>query len=505
VFNKIIIFITLFFLSFHFFAQEKLKDGFNKFYYENGQISSEGTIKNGLPEGYWISYYPNGIIKSEGNRKKNLLDSTWIFYNSYGDIQSKINYKNDKKNGLKITYSDSCNVVLEENFLDDIKQNFTTYYYDAKGKIKWKEINYIDNIEEGNSFEYGLDGNVITLIYYKKGTLVGKELINRYDKLHLKTGTWKKFYEDGKLKEESRYATDLLNGYLKEYDQKGKLINATLYIDGVPQSFAAELAALDIRKEYYPNGAIKYEGLYDVIGKPNGSCKYFEENGEIEKVEIYLHGMLLAKGKIDEKERRQGYWEEYYTDGSIKSKGKYIDGKKIDEWIYFFENGKLQQKGTYLKEEKPTGLWIWYYDNGNILREESFRKGLEDGMLQELTQEGKIITKGEYIDGQKDGFWFYEMGDHIEEGNYLNDQKNGPWKYHYTNGKLNFEGNFRDGEPDGKHKFYYDNGKLKKEEVYVMGIKSNTWKLYNELGELTLTIYFKNGVEYKIDGTTIKE
>jgi len=93
----------------------------------------------------------------------------------------------------------------------------------------------------------------------------------------------------------------------------------------------------------------------------------------------------------------------------------------------------------------------------------------------------------------------------FEEGNYLNDQKNGPWKYHYTNGKLNFEGNFRDGEPDGKHKFYYDNGKLKKEEVYVMGIKSNTWKLYNELGELTLTIYFKNGVEYKIDGTTIKE
>ena len=85
-FNKYVIIILSLLLPFNFFAQERLKDGLKKFYYENGQISSEGNIKNGLPEGYWISYYPTGIIKSEGNRKNNTLDSTWIFYNKYGDI-----------------------------------------------------------------------------------------------------------------------------------------------------------------------------------------------------------------------------------------------------------------------------------------------------------------------------------------------------------------------------------------------------------------------------------
>jgi antitoxin component YwqK of YwqJK toxin-antitoxin module len=504
VFNKIILIFFLLSCPFHFFAQKRLEDGYKKFYFENGQISSEGIIKNGLPEGYWISYYPNGLMKSEGNRKNNLLDSTWIFYNKLGNIKSKIDYTAEKKNGLKVSYSDSCNVILEENFVNDIKQNYTTYYYDVKGRKKWKEINFIDNIREGNSFEYGLDNRIITLIYYKKGTLIGKEFINRYDKLNRKKGIWKSFYANGKLKEESRYKYDLLNGYLKEYDEKGKLINATLYINGVPQSFAAELASLDIRKEYYPNGNIKKEGIYDVIGKENGIFKYYDENGIIESAEIYLHGVLLARGIIDEMGKRQGYWEEYYKNGNIKSRGKYKDGKRIEEWEYYFVNKKLKQKGSFLEQEKATGLWVWYYENGNILRKEYFRKGLEDGMLNEYTKEGKIITEGEFIDGEKDGLWFYEMGDHIEKGNYLNGEKNGVWKYYYTNGKLNFEGNFIDGEPDGKHKFYYSNGKLKKEEIFVMGVKSETWKSYNEQGELVLSIYFKEGKEYKIDGTKLK-
>ena len=503
--NKIAFIILIFLIPFHFFAQEKLKDGTQKFYYENGQISSEGLIKNGLPEGYWISYYPTGIIKSEGNRKQSLLDSVWIFYDQYGDLDSKISYSSGKKNGFKVTYSDSCNIVLEESYKDDIKQKNSTYFYDVEDHKKWKEINFIDNIKEGKSFEYALDERLISIIFYKKGTLMGKEIINRYDKLNRKINTWKTFYDNGKLKEEMHYKSDILNGYYKEYDIKGKLIKATLYIDGVPQSFTQELATLDIRKQYYSDGKVRVEGIYDVIGKENGLFKFFDENGKIEKSEIYLHGILLAKGVIDEEGKRQGYWEEYYKNGNIKSKGKYKDGLRVDEWEYFFINSKLQQKGNYLVGEKPTGLWIWYYDDGSVLREEYFRKGKEDGMMHEYTQEGKVITEGEYIDGLKDGPWFYEMGDHIEEGNYLDDVRNGKWIYHYTNGKISFEGNFRDGEPDGKHKIYYYSGKILREEIYVMGIKSDNWKSYNELGELTLTIFYKDGKESKIDGLKLKE
>ena len=340
---------------------------------------------------------------------------------------------------------------------------------------------------------------------YKKGTLIGKENINRYDTQNKKTGVWKKFHkENGKLKEEATYKNDLLNGYLKEYDLKGRLINAVLYIDGEPQLYAEELFNLDIKKEYHTNGQIKKEGTYDVTGKEHGKFKYFNKQGEIENVEIYDHGVLLAKGMIDDADRRQGYWEEYYINGELKSKGNYKDGKKIDDWEFYFANKQLQQKGKYLEGEKPTGTWYWYYSGGELLREESFRKGLEDGMLVEYFENGTLITKGEFIDGKKEGTWFYELGDHKEEGQYKDGERFGEWIYYYPNGKINFKGNFVDGLPDGKHKFYYENGKIKREEIYVMGLKIENWKFYNELGEITLTIEYKDGLDYKINGSKIK-
>ena len=106
-----------------------------------------------------------------------------------------------------------------------------------------------------------------------------------------------------------------------------------------------------------------------------------------------------------------------------------------------------------------------------------------------------------------DGFYrkWNDKGILLEEGNYLDGARSGNWVYHYTNGKVSFEGNFRDGEPDGKHKIYYYSGKLNREEIYEMGIKSDNWKSYNELGEVTLTIYYKDGKEYKIDGLKLKD
>ncbi len=81
-------------------AQQKAKikaNGYNIFYYENGKISSEGTMLNGKPDGYWKNYYENGRLKSEGNRKNFLLDSLWRFYNEKGQLTVEINFKNEKK------------------------------------------------------------------------------------------------------------------------------------------------------------------------------------------------------------------------------------------------------------------------------------------------------------------------------------------------------------------------------------------------------------------------
>ena len=73
-------------------AQEINSNGFNRFFYPNGQVSSEGLMRDGKPDGYWKTYYVTGIIKSEGKRANHLLDSIWVFYNQVGDTLEKINY-----------------------------------------------------------------------------------------------------------------------------------------------------------------------------------------------------------------------------------------------------------------------------------------------------------------------------------------------------------------------------------------------------------------------------
>src|ERR1043166_4412866 len=75
-----------------------------KFYYSNGKVSSEGTMRNGKPDGYWKTYYETGILKAEGNRKNHELDSAWKFYSEDGPIAMEINYLKGKKNGYRKTY-----------------------------------------------------------------------------------------------------------------------------------------------------------------------------------------------------------------------------------------------------------------------------------------------------------------------------------------------------------------------------------------------------------------
>ena len=67
---------VMFVLIFLFFGVkgQDILNGSRKqqFFYPGGALSSEGTMKEGKPEGYWVSYYENGKIKAEGNRRHDL-------------------------------------------------------------------------------------------------------------------------------------------------------------------------------------------------------------------------------------------------------------------------------------------------------------------------------------------------------------------------------------------------------------------------------------------------
>lgn len=482
-------------------AQETVNpDGYQKFYYENGVLSSEGYIKNGQPDGYWKTYYENGKIKSEGNRRDFKLDSTWVFYDDSGKVALKINYLEGKKNGIRKTYHED--EICEENFVDDIKQGYTYYYY-PDGKL-WKEMNFIDGLEEGTGKEYtDSDGRVVKLVYYKKGYTTDIEHINRIDKANMKQGKWKYFYPGGNISLEGEFKNDLKHGYFKEFSENGDLISTSKYIDGILQEEVAELAKLDIKTEYYPNGRPKIVASYkdDV---PEGVRREYSPDGKIVAGYVFKSGNLSGEGITDEAGTRDGAWKEYYPNGAVRSEGVYNKGKRVGEWKFFHPNGQIEQTGSYNKDGNEEGTWMWYFATGTLQREETYLNGKIDGLSSEYDETGAIIAQGEYIEDYREGKWKLNYGDHLSEEEYFNGLLNGICKNYYPDGLLSFEGKFIEDLPNGHHTWYWPDGNKKTEGDYVMGLKNGEWIKYNYDGTPFLSIFYENGVEKKYDGIRVR-
>lgn len=500
---KYLVSISFFFLGFLALqAQETDPNGYNKFYFPNGNISSEGTLRDGKPDDYWKTYYENGNLKSEGNRVNYELAGPWKFYNEEGVITVEINYSEGKKEGPRKFYEEG-KLVKEESYKNDLKDGLTKTFY-PDGSVH-EEIPFVEGRESGIAYEYAEDdGRIISMITYKNGYVNKKEYINRVDKFGQKQDKWIEFYEDGTVKLEGRYKNDKKDGYWKDYTEEGSLISTTKWKNGILIPDPEELAKLDIKTKYHPNAQPKFVGSYNKDVE-EGVHRFYSEDGEITASKIYHRGVLLGEGIVDAEGKRQGPWKEFFETGELKSEGKYKDGKRVGPWKHYHANGKIEQTGSYV-DGQPDGEWKWYFSDGALRREETYYLGKEDGTSIEYNDTGKVVTKGDYIEGLREGPWVVDVNDHREVGSYRDGQMHGDWKFYDDEDILVFEGTFVDGQPDGKHSWYYHgSGKLKERGKYIIGSKEGDWIKYFEDGTIMQTITHKNGVEVAIDGKKLPD
>ena len=227
---KYFLFITSIFLfTLNTFSQKDTN--WVKYYYESGELSSEGVLEDGKPNGYWKSYYVNGHLKTEGNRVDFKLDGPWKFYNEEGKLTLVINYKQDIKEGPRETYDTKGRLVKVEQLINNKKEGWTISYYE--NQKEHKKIPFVNGREVGVGFEYDNKGTIITLFTYKSGVLTKERFINRIDKNGLKKGTWMKFYSNMQVREEGLYLKDLKHGYWKFYKKDGNLLRMEKWVMGV--------------------------------------------------------------------------------------------------------------------------------------------------------------------------------------------------------------------------------------------------------------------------------
>ncbi|MCX6226198.1 MAG: hypothetical protein NTV01_15855 [Bacteroidia bacterium] len=435
-------------ISHGLFCQESLKDGYNKLYYGNNQISSEGMIINGKPDGKWISYHINGKIKSEGTRRNFQLDSIWKFYDEQGFITDEISYLNGKRSGYNINYqiinksgTPVAVPLFKELYLDNQKQGLS-WYYNNKGETE-RIVRYKDGKKQGLTREF-INGIVQVVYKYHNNFMIDREFINQTDTKGFKQGVWREYFDNDNIQTEENYKNGVLNGYYREYNQAGKMLVSRFYENGkLVENNSDEEIIAEVKNQYDSLGNLVASGSY-LNSIPVGTHRKYSADKTKVKIEEYNNsGQVVSAGVTDDK------------------------GIKEEFWRFFYLRGK------------------------------------EDGLSTEYDENNIVIASGEFIEGLEEGPWSYQTGDNTEKGSYKAGLKDGVWKEFYADGILKNEGSYVQGSPNGRHKLYYETGKIKEEQNYRMGQKDKTWWVFDPDGNVVISYVYSNDVLVKINGIRV--
>ncbi len=138
-----------------------------------------------------------------------------------------------------------------------------------------------------------------------------------------KEGIYKAFFENGKIKEESEYKDDVLNGYRKLFREEGDLQIEETHKKGLFHG---------TYKSYYPNGQLESQGEY-LENVMTGLWKYYYDTGQIKEEVNFANN------------NENGPFKEYHPNGKIKTEGSYLNGdSEHGELKKYDENGELYQK-----------------------------------------------------------------------------------------------------------------------------------------------------------------
>lgn len=242
------------------------------------QTNDPCGFEDGLQVGTCKEFYEDGQLKVMSNWKAGKLDGDYIFYFQNGKIQSKGSYKKGEQIGKWFFYSENGKPISEESYMYDkgIKKKNGLFRFFNKEGVLIDEVNYKDDLFDGQGKLFYDNGNLKQIANYKKGESVGMVTIYKENKPNVLDGTgklknnnvigeWTYYHEDGKTIETKG-----------SYDDNGKQI-------GLWQSF-------------YKNGKVKAQSTY-VNGKREGERTLFNEDGTVSKTEQYSKGELVSDQK----------------------------------------------------------------------------------------------------------------------------------------------------------------------------------------------------------------
>jgi antitoxin component YwqK of YwqJK toxin-antitoxin module len=194
-------------------------DGPHKEYYDNGQVSEEGTIKDGLWNGPHKSYHSNGQLSEEGTLKGGLWHGPYKSHHSNGQLFEEGSFNNSQWDGPYKSYHSN----------GQLSEEGTLYFVGSEEDSVW-------------------DGP------YKSFTENGIPILKGTYKNSKFSGFYSEYYDNGQLNIEGKSKDGLWNGPYKFYSENGILEEVGIYKNGDVIEFTPI-------EDF--SGTWRYKGTYD--------------------------------------------------------------------------------------------------------------------------------------------------------------------------------------------------------------------------------------------------
>ena len=217
------------------------------------------------------------------------------------------------------------------------------------------------------------------------------------------------------------------------------------------------------------NGRLFYE-CYFKNGKKHGESIEYDVN----------EGVIKSKGTY-ENDKKVGYHESFFPDGSMYRCGDYKNGKLNGygyEYSFKQNSHYLLYKGFFVNDQFE-GEGQKYYTNGNLLYKGEYKKDKENGfgeayIFNQITNRHELYYRGYYRSGNANGFGeLFEGPIVIYKGSFRNGEPFGKGDmYNPVTGLLEYTGEIRKSEKHGNGKDYVYNNQNHIQMIYTGSFKN---------------------------------
>jgi len=276
---------------------------------EKGNKTSEGPIRQGLPEGDWRFYSPDGNLTAETPMQGGRMTGPQILYAENGRRQATNQLVDGKREGPSTLYHPD--VSVSDN------------------------LHYHNDQLDGPARGWWPDGTPRYTATWKAGRLEGSSL---------------EYFLGGGKRAEAVYVSGKKDGMARTWDEKGQLLIEEEWKEDKLDGWV---------REFYPDGTIKTETIFRQ-GKKSGTFRSFGTDGS-----------LATSGNFQE-DKLAGPLFLHYPNGQTFAECQY-DGDRLIGGRLLYPDGKLLgQFGPVVGDSGKVSSLLLQYPDGKPLSSARF-------------------------------------------------------------------------------------------------------------------------------------